>query len=199
MLSSSPLGRLQFFLYSAAIWMAELIGVMLCITATMGFDGFIHSKPGPSREGLALASLVVMIVFAAARANITWRRGIDADLSKWQVVPYIVALALLAVLQAATLLVYDFKTNNTDIGGILSIALLAWWSRICLATPRERQFDPDSFLVAEGLGEAPSGRSRHATPASVAAQPSMLSQPVAASAHAHGNAGGITFGKRGRG
>jgi hypothetical protein len=199
MLSSLPIGRLRFFLYSLAISIAELIAVMLCVKATMGFDGLVHSKPGPSREGLALASLVVMMVFAAARANITWRRGIDAALGKWVVVPYIVSLALLALLQAATLLIYDFKTGDTNIGlGILSTALFAWWFRICLASPQETHFDPDSFLIAEGVGEAPSGRLRHATPASVSAQPSMLSTPLAVSAGGHGNAGGVSFGKRGR-
>jgi hypothetical protein len=200
MLSSSPIGRLRFFLYSVAISIAELIALALCVKATMGFDGLVNSKPGPSREGLALASLVVMMVFVAARANITWRRGIDAALGKWMVVPYLVSLALLAMLQAATLLIYDFKTGDTNIGlGILSTALFAWWLRIGLASPQETQFDPDSFLIAEGVGEAPSGRSRHATPASASAQPSMISTPVAASAHGHGTAGGVTFGKRGRG
>src|SRR5207253_682620 len=134
---SSPIGRLRFFLYSVAISIAELIAVALCVAATMGFDGFVHSKPGPSRESLALASFVVMMVFVVARTNITWRRRNDADLSKWLVVPYIVFVALFAV-QALTLLIYDFKTGNTNIGlVILSIALFALWFRICLATPKE--------------------------------------------------------------
>jgi hypothetical protein len=196
---SSPIGRLRFFLYSVAISIAELIAVALCVAATMGFDGFIHSKPGPSREGLALASFVVMMVFVVARANITWRRGYDADLSKWLVVPYIVFLALLAVLQAATLLIYDFKTGNTNIGlGIFSTALFGLWIRICFASPKDRPFDPDSFLTAEGFGGAPSGGFRHATTASVSAETSMRSTPVTVSARGHGNAGGIAFGKRGR-
>src|SRR5258708_39098074 len=196
---SSPIGRLRFFLYSAAISIAELIAVALCVAATMGFDGFVHSKPGPSREGLALASFVVMMVFVVARTNITWRRRNDADLSKWLVVPYIVLVALLAVLQAATLLIYDFKTGNTNIGlSILSIGLFAWWFRIGFATPKERLFDPDSFLIAEGLGEAPSGRFRPATTASVSAGPSMRSAPATVSARAHGNASAVAFGKRGR-
>src|SRR5476651_426803 len=90
---SSTIGRLRFFLYSVAISIAELIAVALCVAATMGFTGFFNSKPGPSREGLALASFVVMMVFVVARANITWRRGNDADLSKWRlIVPYLVLL-----------------------------------------------------------------------------------------------------------
>ncbi len=197
---SSPIGRLRFFLYSVAISIAELIAVALCIAATMGFDGFVHSKPGPSRESLALASFVVMMVFVVARANITWRRRNDADLSKLLVVPYIVFVALFAPLQAATLLIYDFKTGNTNSGlGILSIALFAGWFRICLASPKGRPFDPGSLLTAEGFGEAPSGSFRHATTASVSAGTSMISTPSTVSARGHGNASGIAFGKRGRG
>src|SRR3984893_3075068 len=173
---SSPIGRLRFFLYSVAISIAELIAVALCVAATMGFDGLVHSKPGPSRESLALASFVVMMAFVVARTNITWRRRNDADLSKWLVVPYIVFVALFAALQAATLLIYDFKTGNTNVGlGFLSIALFAGWFRICFASPKGRPFDPDSFLTAEGFGEAPSSRFRHATTASVSAGPSMIS------------------------
>jgi uncharacterized membrane protein YhaH (DUF805 family) len=198
-MSSSSIGRLRFFLYSVAISIAELIAVGVCVAATMGFAGLANSKPGPSRESLALASFLVMMVFFLARANITWRRGNDADLSKWLVLPYIVSLALFAVLQAATLLIYDFKTGNTNMGlGILSTALFAWWFRICLAIPRERLFDPDSFLTAEGFGEPPSGAFGHATAASVSAGPSMRSTPVTLGARGHGNAGGITFGKRRR-
>jgi uncharacterized membrane protein YhaH (DUF805 family) len=196
---SSPIGRLRFFLYSVAISIAELIAVALCVAATMGFDGFVHSKPGPSRESLALASFVVMMAFVVARTNITWRRKNDADLSKWLVVPYIVFVALFAVLQAATLLIYDFNTGNTNVGlGILSIGLFACWFRICLASPKGRPFDPDSFLTTEGFGEAPSGRLRHATTASASAERSMISRPVTVSARGHGNASGIAFGKRGR-
>jgi uncharacterized membrane protein YhaH (DUF805 family) len=194
---SSPMGRLRFFLYSVAISIAELIAVALCVAATMGFAGFARSKPGPSREGLALASFVVMMVFAVARMNITWRRRYDADLSKWLVVPYMVFIALFAVLQATTLLIYDFKTGNTNIGfNILSIALFAVWCRICFASSNERPFDPDSFLTAEGLGGG--GSFRLPTTASVSAEASMISTPVSVSARGHSNASGVAFGKRGR-
>jgi uncharacterized membrane protein YhaH (DUF805 family) len=196
---SSPIERLRFFLYSVAILIAELFAVALCVAATMGFDGFVRSKPGPSREGLALASLVVMLVFAAARMNIAWRRGRDAELSKWLVVPYMVFVALFAVLQAATLLTYDFGTGNTNIGlNILSIALFAVWCRLCLASSRGRPFDPDTLLTAEGFGGSPSGTVRLTTTASVAAAASMRSTPASISTPGYGNAGGIAFGKRGR-
>jgi hypothetical protein len=196
---SSPIGRLQFFLYSVAISIAELIAVALCVAATMSFDGFIHSKPGPPRENLALASFVVMMVFVVASTNITWRRRNDANLSKWLVVPYIVFVGLFAVLQAATLLIYDFNTGNTNTGlSSLSIALFAWWFRIGFASPKGRPFDPDSFLTAQGFGEAPSGSFRQATTASVSARPSMRSMPAPVSARRHGNASAVAFGKRGR-
>ncbi|HEV7512698.1 MAG TPA: hypothetical protein VGO27_13465 [Candidatus Acidoferrum sp.] len=195
---SSPIGRLQFFLYSVAIFIAELIAVALCVAGTMGFDGFVHSKPGPSREGLALASFVVMMVFAVARMNITWRRRDDADLSKWLVVPYLVFVALFAVLQAASLLIYDFKTGNTNIGfNILSITLFVLWFRICFASSKGRPFDPDSFLTAEGFGEGPSDRFS-ATTASVSPQASMISSALSVSARGRSNASGVAFGKRGR-
>ena len=196
---SSPIGRLRFFLYSVAISIAELIAVALCIAATTGFDGLVRSKPGPPREGLALASFVVMMAFVVLRANITWRRRADADLSKWLVVPYIVFVALFAVLQAMTLWLYDFKNGNSNIElGNLSFALFAWWFRICFARPKGRPFDPDSFLTAEGFGQGPSGSFRHATTASVSAKTSMISTPVTVSARGPSNAGGIAFGKRGR-
>jgi hypothetical protein len=141
----------------------------------------------------------VMMVFAVARMNITWRRRYDADLSKWLVVPYMVFLVLFAVLQAATLLIYDFKTGNSNIGfNILSIALFAVWFRLCFASSKERSFDPDSFLTAEGFGGGPSGSFRLPTTASVSAEASMMSTPVSVSARGHSNASGIAFGKRGR-
>ena len=197
---SSPIGRLRFFLYSVVISIAEQIAVALCIAATMGFGGFVHSKPGPPRESLALATFVVLMVFVVARANITWRRRDDANLSKWLVVPYIVFVALFAVLQAATLLVYDLKTGNTNPGfGLFSITLFAWWFRICIARPKGRPLDPDLVFIEEVFGEGPSDRFRHATPAGVSIGAAMISTPVTVSARGPSNAGAIVFGKRGRG
>ena len=89
MLSSPLSDAFNSFSIRLAISLAELIAVVLCIVATMGFDGLVRSNPGPSRESLALASFAVMTVFAVARVNIAWRRGHDANLSKWKlVVPY---------------------------------------------------------------------------------------------------------------
>jgi uncharacterized membrane protein YhaH (DUF805 family) len=198
---SSRLGRLQFFLYSAAISIAELIAIVLCIVATTGFDGLVRSKPGPSRESLALASFAVMTVFAIARMNIAWRRGHDADLSKWKlVVPYIVAVELFAVLQAAILLVYDFETGTTNGGlNILAIVLIALWWRICLASSKPGTFDPDAFLIEEGGGGSPSGTSRLPTTEGVSAQASMIPVPVNVRAQGPSNATGVVFGKRQQG
>ncbi len=181
------------------ISIAEQIAVALCIAATMGFGGFVHSNPGPSREGLALATFVVLMLFVVARTNITWRRRDDADLSKWLVVPYLVFVALFAVLQAATMLVYDLKTGNTNPGfGLFSITLFALWFRICIARSKGRPLDLDPVLIEEVFGDGPSDRFRHATPARVSAETSMISMPVTVSAHGHSNASAITFGKRGR-
>ena len=195
---SSPIGLLRFFLYSAAISITEMIAVALCIAATTGFDGLFRSKPGPPREGLALASFVVMMAFVVLRTNVTWRRRADADLSKWLVVPYIFFVALFAALQAAELWIYDFKTGSHTGIGTLSIALFGLWFRICLASPKGGPFDPDAFLAAEGFGQGPSGSFRHATTASVSAKTSMISTPVTVSARGPSNASGIAFGKRGR-
>jgi hypothetical protein len=195
---SSPIGRLRFFLYSLAISIAELIAVALCVAATMGFDGLFHSKPGPPREGLALASFVVMMAFVVLRANITWRRRADADLSKWLVVPYLVFVALFAALQAAMLWLYDFQTGHNNGFGMLSIAMFGLWFRICLASPKGGPFDPDAFLAAEGFGQGPSGSARHAATASGSAETSMRSTPVSVSARGPSNASGVAFGKRGR-
>ena len=197
---SSRVGRLQFFLYSLAIWIAELIGVVLCIVLTMGFAKFVHSKPGPSREGLVFASFAVMMVFAIARINIAWRRGYDADLSKWKLlVPYAVGVVLLAILQALTVFVYDFNTGTTNVGfNIFSIALFAMWWRICLAKSKPGSFDPDAFLSAEGFGGGHNDWSPPATTARFSAGASIIPAPVSFSTRAHGNGAGAVFGKRGQ-
>jgi hypothetical protein len=196
---SSRVGRLQFFLYSIAIWIAELIGIVLCIAVTMGFDGLFHSKPGPSRETLVFASFAVMMMFAIARMNLAWRRGYDADLSKWKLlVPYVMAVALFPVLQAGMLFVYDFNTGTTNGGfNIFSIAFVALWWRICRASPKSRPPDPDAFLAAEGRGGSPGGPPELPATASVSAGASIVSAPANLSTRGYSNASGVTFGKRG--
>ena len=198
---SSPIGRLRFFLYSVAIFIVEAAAMVVCIAATTGFDGLVHSRPGPSREGLALVTLVVAMLFVAVRTNITWRRKKDADLSKWLIVPYLVFLALFAVLQAGVLWTHDFNAGSSsgDRFGLLSIALFGLWFRICLASPVKQTFDPDAFLAAEGYGAPPSGRFRPAAAPNVPAGPSMRSAPATVSARGHGNASHTGFGKRVRG
>ena len=56
---TSTLGRGRFFAYSAALLIAEGIAAILCIMGTMGIKGLAESRPGPSREPLALAILIV--------------------------------------------------------------------------------------------------------------------------------------------
>ncbi len=198
-LFSSPIGRLRFFLYSAAISIAEQIAVAMCIGATMGFGGFVHSQPGRGREGLALAAFVVLMLFVVARTNITWRRKNDAQLSNWLVVPYLVFVTLFAMMQAATLLVYDLGNGSSNSGlGFFGFTLFALWFRICIAPSKGRPADLDPAMIEEVFGEGASDRFRHATPARVSAEPSMISTPVTVSALGPGTAGPIVFGKRGR-
>jgi len=196
---SSRVGRLQFFLYSVAIWIAEAIAVVLCIVVTMGFAKLVHSKPGPSRETLVFASFAIMMMFAIARMNLAWRRGYDADLSKWKLlVPYVIAVALFPVLQAGMLFVYDFNTGTTNGGfNIFSIALVALWWRICRASPKSRPPDLDAFLAAEGHGGSPGGTSTSPAAASVSARASIGSAPVNLSPRGHSSPSGVAFGKRG--
>jgi uncharacterized membrane protein YhaH (DUF805 family) len=193
---SSPIGRLRFFLYSIAIGLTELVAVILAISATIGLEGFVDSQPGPSRSGMALASLVVLLAFAALRANITWRRGIDAALSKWIIVPYLVLTAMYAVLQAGVLMANKFGPGGDSTAGlgILATSLLAMWSVILVAKPKSTTFDPDAFLAAEGWGGGPKRGTDRATAVNVAPSPSISAPPVVRAA---GPAGAITFGKRG--
>ncbi|WP_192253900.1 hypothetical protein [Mesorhizobium silamurunense] len=75
---TSNIGRLRFFFYSLSLFIAEAVAVVLCIAGTIGFAGLINSMPGPSRQGLAGAALIVSLIFVALRGNIAWRRCRDA-------------------------------------------------------------------------------------------------------------------------
>jgi hypothetical protein len=134
----------------------------------------------------------------ALRANITWRRGKDAALSKWMIVPYLVLTALYAVLQAGALMANKFGAGgDSNVGlGILATSLLALWSVILVAKPKSTTFDPDAFLAAEGWGGGPKYDVERATAVSVAPTPSVSMPPVVRAA---GPAGAVTFGKRGLG
>uniref|UniRef100_Q07J91 DUF805 domain-containing protein n=1 Tax=Rhodopseudomonas palustris (strain BisA53) TaxID=316055 RepID=Q07J91_RHOP5 len=193
---SSPIGRLRFFLYSVAIALVELLAVILVIAATMGLEEFVNSQPGAPRAFMGGVCLMVLLAFAALRANITWRRGNDAALSKWMIVPYLVLTAFYAVLQAGALMASKFGAGgDSNAGlGILSLSLLALWSVICVAKSKSTTFDPDAFLAAEGFFSGPKRGAGRETAVNVSPSPAM---PPPAVPRAAGPAGAITFGKRG--
>ncbi|RUU06860.1 hypothetical protein EOD23_12200 [Mesorhizobium sp. USDA-HM6] len=134
---TSNIGRLRFFFYSLGLFMAEAVAIVLCIAVTIGFAGLINSMPGPSRQGLAGAALIVSLIFVALRGNIAWRRSRDANGPKWILWSYIVFSAIYAVLQAGTLLVIDFGNPDSAPGGLnlLGLSLFGLWATILWAKP----------------------------------------------------------------
>ena len=145
---ASPLGRLRFFAYSAALVVAEIIAVVLCIMGTGGIKALADSAPGPSRQPLALAILVVSVVLLLARSNIAWRRSRDAEGSKWILAMYIVFSTFFALFQAATFLVYDFNGDNSNIGmNLLGLVLIGLWFKILLAPSTGGSWDAGSFAA----------------------------------------------------
>lgn len=194
---SAPLGRLRFFFYSFAVVVAEAIAVIICIALTMGGEAFVNSQPGPSRQSLAAACLIVLLVFAALRANLAWRRGDDASLSKWILAPYIIFTVLFAVLQAATILMHKFGAENSNTGlGLMSLCLMGIWCAICFAKPKTRLFDPDSFLRKEGHVVGPWDVER---PPAASAEPEARRWPTPPITLPQGprSPGTVSFGKRG--
>lgn len=191
----SPLGRLRFFFYSFAVFIAEVLAVTIC-ALTIGGEAFLHSAPGPSRNSLAGACLIVLLVFAALRANLALRRGADACLSKWILVPYIIFTALHAVLQAATVLTHKFDGENNNVGlGLLWLCLAGIWSVICFAKPEARSFDPAAFLRKEGHVRGPWDIER---PPAAIPEPEARRWPTPPVTQPQGlRAPAVTFGKRG--
>ncbi|UVK37239.1 hypothetical protein LHFGNBLO_004245 [Mesorhizobium sp. AR10] len=133
---TSKIGRLRFFFYSAALLVAEIVTVVLCIAWTIGFEGLMNSRPGPGREGLATAILVTSLMLVLFRGNFAWRRSRDAQGSMWILWGYIVFSAIFAVLQAGTMLVYDFGAEDFNSGlNLLGFALLGLWVTLLMAKP----------------------------------------------------------------
>jgi len=162
---TSNIGRGRFFAYSAIFVVVEIILVVACIVATMGLAGLANSKPGPSREGLALAVFIVTMIMVVARSNVAWRRSRDAALSKWLLGGYILFSVVFVVLQALTLLIYDFDGDNSNGGlNLLGLVLMGLWFRLQFAGSVSGGFDPDAFLAREGLAPKPSADNRPAAP-----------------------------------
>ena len=180
---TSTLGRGRFFAYSAALLVAEAIATVLCIMGTMGIRGLAESQPGPSREPLALAILIVSVVLLLARSNIAWRRSRDAEGSKWILGMYVVFSAFFALLQAATFLLYDFNGDNSNVGlNLLGLVIIGLWFRILLAPSTGGSWDSGSFAAnvdaevraragTDGhLASAPPSQARAALPSAPAAR-----------------------------
>jgi uncharacterized membrane protein YhaH (DUF805 family) len=189
---TSNIGRGRFFVYSAVILAVEIILVVGCIFATMGLAGLANSKPGSSREGLALAIFIVTMVMVVARSNIAWRRSRDAGLPKWLPGSYILFSVCFTVLQALTVLVYDFNGgDNSNFGlSLLGFAILGLWSTLQGTRSAGGGFDPDAFLAKEGPAPGPGTGER---PAAARPQAPSNAQPVRT------RSGGASrgFGKRG--
>jgi hypothetical protein len=132
---SSPLGRGRFFVYSAISQFAELILTLAAIFGPMGFEALLNSKPGPGREPVALAVLIVGAMFVVIKGNLAWRRMRDAQTGKGMVIAYIIFSFFFALLQAGEVLVHDFK-GEEDIGstlGLLGLGITIIWSVILMA------------------------------------------------------------------
>ncbi|MBX3567271.1 MAG: hypothetical protein KF914_04390 [Rhizobiaceae bacterium] len=168
---TTPIGRGRFLAYCALVLVAEVAAIFLCIAATTGLGGLAESAPGPSRQGLALAILLMSFVFVAVRGNLAWRRSADAGGLRWVLGSYIVFSAIFAVLQAATFLVYKFGGDNSNLGlNLLGLAITGLWFRILLAPPVGNGWDADAFsqeveASLRAKKDAPSSPPRRPAPA----------------------------------
>jgi hypothetical protein len=193
---SSTIGRLRFFFYSVAVLVAEIVSTILCIAGTMGISGLAESRPGPSREGLALAVLLASIGIVVVRSNFAWRRSRDANGSRWILWGYVIFSAIFALLQAGTLLVYDFDGgDNSNLGlNMLGLAIFGLWVQILFAKPAGGgSRDPGAYAGFDDPGPAPRSLGAFDAPAVAQARPSSAA-PVAARG---GQTGRPSFGKRG--
>src|SRR3954470_851553 len=120
---TSKIGRMRFFFYSLGVALLEAVLAVLCIVGTIGFEGLVNSAPGPLRQGMAGAVLVVSLLAVVMRANIAWRRRRDANGKAWILWSYIVFCAIYAFLQAGTLLVIDFNNPESTSSGLNLLAL----------------------------------------------------------------------------
>jgi uncharacterized membrane protein YhaH (DUF805 family) len=205
---NSNIGRLRFFFYSAALMVAEIVAIVLCIAWTIGFMGLVNSTPGSSRQGLAAAILVVSLLLVLLRGNFAWRRSRDAQGSGWIVWSYIVFSVIYAVLQAGTLLIIDFNDPDKLSGGLnlLGLSILGLWAAILWAKPSGDDIkELASFFDFDDPGPAPIGAMKpklYPSPAAdVAAQASASAARIASAVRPTGpgigrqRSGG--FGKRG--
>lgn len=198
---TSNIGRLRFFFYSAAILVAEVVVIVLCIAWTIGFEGLVNSKPGPSRQELAAAILGASLVLVLFRANFAWRRSWDAQGSNWILWSYIVFSAVFAILQAGTVLVVDFNGEDSHFGlNMLGLGLVGLWAVLLAAKPAHGGFpdlasslsldDPDPPTPLRGGGNT---RATQAPVHAMRAAPAPSGSP--SQANSRPRPGG--FGRRG--
>jgi hypothetical protein len=197
---TSNIGRMRFFFYSLGVAFLEAVLAVVCIVGTMGFEGFINSAPGSSRQGMAGAVLVVSLLAVVMRGNIAWRRSRDANGKGWILWSYIVFCAIYAFLQAGTLLVIDFNNpENTSSGlNLLALSIFGLWCTILVAKPVAGINIDELTSVFDFEGAVPSSSGRMATSsapsATGAAAPATRSVP---SVQPMGRPRPAGFGKRG--
>lgn len=197
---TSNIGRMRFFFYSLGVAFLEAMAALVCIVGTMGFEGFINSAPGPSRQGMAGAVLVVSLLAVVMRGNIAWRRSRDAKGKGWILWSYIVFCAIYAFLQAGTLLVIDFNNPESTPSGLnlLALSIFGLWCTILVAKPVAGSNIDELTSVFDFEGAVPSASGRMANSAAPstarAAAPATRSVP---SVQPVGRPKPAGFGKRG--
>jgi len=197
---TSNIGRMRFFFYSLGVAFLEAMAALVCIVGTMGFEGFINSTPGPSRQGMAGAVLIVSLLAVVMRGNIAWRRSRDANGKGWILWSYIVFCAIYAFLQAGTLLVIDFNNPESTPSGLnlLALSIFGLWCTILVAKPVSGSNIDELTSVFDFEGAVPSVSGRMANSAAPstarAAAPATRSVP---SVQPVGRPKPAGFGKRG--
>ncbi|AZO23472.1 MAG: hypothetical protein E5W38_29200 [Mesorhizobium sp.] len=196
---TSNIGRLRFFFYSFALFIAEAVAIVLCIAATIGFAGLIDSMPGSSRQGLAGAALIVSLLFVALRGNIAWRRSRDANGAKWILWAYIVLSAIYAFLQAGTLLVIDFGNPESTPSGLnlLGLSIFGLWCTILWAKPVAGSNINELTEVFDFEGSLPAPTRAERTTTSVATAAPRAAARSAPAPQPFGRPKPAGFGKRG--
>ena len=175
---TSNIGRMRFFFYSLGVAFLEAMAALVCIVATMGLEGFVNSAPGPSRQGMAGAVLVVSLLAVVMRGNIAWRRSRDANGKGWILWSYIVFCAIYAFLQAGTLLVIDFNNPESTPSGLnlLALSIFGLWCTILVAKPVAGSNIDELTSVFDFEGAVPSASGRMAT--SAAPSPARAAAPA---------------------
>jgi len=196
---TSTIGRGRFFAYSVALLVAEIAAVLVCIAITVGFEGLANSKPGPGREGIALAILLSSIAFVILRSNFALRRSRDALGKRWIAWGYVVLSVFFALLQAATFLVYDFGGDNSNSGlNMLGLAITGLWITLLIAPSAGGSNGPDVIGDFGKVGPSSGSMPIHPVlaPKIVTATPAFRAAPLASPARGRLAAGG-GFGRRG--